>query len=300
MPRVAVVIPTRNRPAFLADAIESVLAQDYQDREVLVVDDASEDPAANTRVVERFSGPVRYVRRDRRGGPSASRNTGVRASDSEYIAFLDDDDIWLPSKLRRQVEVFDRSPSELDRLGVVYCGHQWIDAQSGRVQVRRMPRIESTDDLFRARYNIIQTVLVRRSCLEEAGGFDETVAFQENLEFLVRVSTRCRFGRVEEMLVVCRTHSGPRTGDDLAAIIKGYERLIATAEAARVAPSVLHAEYYRLARCQMAAGAMPAARRSLTEAIRRAPPATRARYATFVGASYLFRRVSTSLRGRIR
>ena len=65
-----------------------------------MVDDASDYPEENGQVIERFRGPVRHLVRERSGGPSAARNTGIRASDSEYIAFLDDDDIWLPSKLR--------------------------------------------------------------------------------------------------------------------------------------------------------------------------------------------------------
>ncbi|MDR7523072.1 MAG: glycosyltransferase [Armatimonadota bacterium] len=296
MPRVAVVIPTRNRPAFLEEAVASVLGQDYRDLEVLVVDDGSEDPGANIRVVERCDGPVRYVRRERRGGPSAARNTGIAASDSEFVAFLDDDDVWLPSKLGRQVRVFDGGPPGQDRLGVVYCGHLWIEATSGRVQVRRMPHIRTTEDLFRARYNIIQTVLVRRSCIEEVGGFDENMAFQENLEFLVRVSQRWHFGRVDEELVWCRTHSGPRTGDDLGAIIDGYRRLLTTARAAGMAPSVLHGDYYRLGRALMAAGSMAAAREYLAEAVRGAPYTAKGRYAAFLGLSYVVRAFTPSLR----
>lgn len=299
MPRVSVIVPTRNRPAFLADALGSVVGQDYRDLEIIVVDDASDDPEENARVIARFGRPIRHLVRDVKGGPSVARNAGIQASDSEYIAFLDDDDIWLPSKLRRQVEVFEANPRRLNRLGVVYCGHQWIDLGTGRAQPRRMVHIDGIDDLFRVRYNIIQTVLVRRACVEDAGGFDESMAFQENLEFLARVLQRYRFDWVEDVLVLCRTHAGPRTGDSFPGIIKGYEKLVESALATGTTPAVLHGEYYRLARCQMAAGSMRAARRNLVEAIRLGPSILKLQYSAFLGLSYVTRLVRPSLRSYI-
>lgn len=299
MPRVSVVIPTRNRPAFLADALRSVVGQDYRDLDIIVVDDASEDSEENERVIARFGRPVRHIVRDTRGGPSVSRNVGIRASDAEYIAFLDDDDIWLPSKLRRQIEAFEANPRRLDRLGVVYCGHQWIDFRTGQTRPPRMPHIEGIDDLFRGRYNIIQTVLIKRACVEDVGGFDEDMAFQENLEFLARVIQRYRCDWVEDVLVLCRTHTGPRTGDDLPGIMKGYEKLVKSALATGVTPTVLHGEFYRLARCQMAAGFMRDARRNLVEAIRLGPSISKLRYSAFLGLSYVARLVRPSLWGYI-
>jgi len=299
MPRVSVIIPTRNRPSLLVDALGSVLGQDYRDLEVLVVDDASVDPDENARVIERFGGPVRHLVREQSGGPSAARNTGLRASDSEYIAFLDDDDIWLPSKLRRQVEVFEANPRKLSRLGVVYCWHQWIDLRAGRVQARRLARIDGIDDLIRTRYNIVQTILVKRMCVDEVGGFDHTIAGRENLEFLARMIQRYRFDRVDDVLVLCRVHSGPRTSDDLPAIIAGHERVLQTGRAANATPAVLAGEQYRLARCLMAVGAMREARMNLVEAIGAARGFVRVKYAVFLALSYVARLVRPNFRSAL-
>lgn len=291
------VIPTRNRPEFLADAVGSVVGQDYRDFEILVVDDASDSVSVNAEVLARFAGPIRHIVRSERGGPSAARNAGIRASDSEYIAFLDDDDIWLPSKLSRQIQLFESNPRGHHRLGFVYCAHQWIDFQTGRTQPRRLPRIARPEDLFRSRYNIIQTVLLRRVCVEEVGGFHEGIAFQENLEFLLRVLRRFQADCVDDLLVICRTHRGPRTGDDLVAIVHGYRTTLATARAAGIDPSVLHGDYFRLARTLMAVGAMREARQALALAISFGPPVRFPRYAVFWWLSYVAPVVNPSLPG---
>lgn len=300
MARVAVIVPTRDRPAFLGDAISSVLTQDYRDFVVVVVDDGSKNAEENLRVLERLRGPVRYVRRESSGGPSAARNTGVAVSDSEFVAFLDDDDLWVPSKLRLQVDRFDRNPRQLRKLGVVYCGHQWVDFVDGHVQARRIPPLDSVKDLIKARYNLIQTVMLRRECVAVAGGFDEEIAFQENLEFLMRVHEHYDFDGVGDVLVLCRTHRGRRTGDDLAAVVLGYQRLLERASACGLDDFVLSDTRYRLARCLLAAGVMEAGRHQLKRAARHAGPLLRFWCAALLGLSHVARTIPPSLRARPR
>src|SRR5919106_1816578 len=118
MPKVSVIIPTYNRVESLPLAIKSVLAQTFQDFEIIVVDDASHDntPA----VIARFNDErIRYIRHDTNKKISASRNTGVLNSRGSYIAFLDDDDEWLSEKLQLEVDLLDNSPL---KTGAVYTG----------------------------------------------------------------------------------------------------------------------------------------------------------------------------------
>ena len=116
MPKVSVVIPTHNRAGFLQAAIQSVLNQTFQDFEIIVVDDASEDQT--TEIVRSFSDPrIRYMRHESNKGQGASRNDGIRQASGEYIALLDDDDEWLPEKLAKQVALLDSSPSQV---GMIY------------------------------------------------------------------------------------------------------------------------------------------------------------------------------------
>jgi glycosyltransferase involved in cell wall biosynthesis len=124
VPAFSVVIPTYGRPAFLTEAITSVLAQNFGDFECIVVDDASPEPATlppDTR--------LRLIRREDNGGPPAARNTGIEAAGGDFVAFLDDDDVWLPSRLERAIETHQRAP-------IAVCWQSTLGASqepSGRV-----------------------------------------------------------------------------------------------------------------------------------------------------------------------
>lgn len=132
MPRVSVIIPSYNRRAFLAECIPSVQAQTFDDFELLVVDDDSRD--GTKELVDSIAADdarVRYILRE--GAPTgtgaAARNAGIRESCGEYPAFLDSDDLWLPEKLQRQVEVLDGHAD----IGVVYCAaYLRDDGEDGR------------------------------------------------------------------------------------------------------------------------------------------------------------------------
>ena len=126
-PLVSVVIPTYNRAALLADALASVDAQvgtgSLFEVEIVVVDDASSDETAA--VVQRHPS-VRYIRHSTNRGGSAARNTGIAASTGSLIAFLDDDDLWLPNKLALQVPVLQAHPEA----GGVYS-HMRVSGEQG-------------------------------------------------------------------------------------------------------------------------------------------------------------------------
>jgi glycosyltransferase involved in cell wall biosynthesis len=119
MPRVTVVIPAYNAEAFLPDTIDSVEAQTYHDWEVVVADDASTDRTAE--VVESRSGRFRAVRSDVNEGPAGARNRALREVSGELVAFLDADDLWLPTFLERMVTAYDGRPDHGARVGVVSC-----------------------------------------------------------------------------------------------------------------------------------------------------------------------------------
>src|SRR6188474_1008516 len=136
-PKVSVVIPVFNRPAAVRRAIDSVLAQTVQDFEIIVVDDGSTDGTAAA--VTAIQDPrITLVKHDQRRGGSAARNSGIRASIAPYVAFLDSDDEWLPSKLERQLEVFENGKEDL---GLVYTGADWVysDGTARTFRGRRYP-----------------------------------------------------------------------------------------------------------------------------------------------------------------
>src|SRR5574341_762936 len=136
-PLISVVIPTHNRSGLLPRAIKSVLGQSYPHFEVIIVDDASLD--GTQEVVEALgNGRLLYLRHTTNLGGSAARNTGIRAARGELVAFLDDDDEWLPQKLARQIQA--ALNAHHDQWPVVYTGLQYVAADGQMLRTTRPTR----------------------------------------------------------------------------------------------------------------------------------------------------------------
>jgi glycosyltransferase involved in cell wall biosynthesis len=217
MPKVSVVIPTYNRAGTIARAVSSVLEQSYQDIEVIVVDDASND---NTEEVVRSFGDdrIRYVRHAANKGGGAARNTGIRAAKGEYIAFQDSDDEWLPGKLEKQIEVFEEAPAAL---GVVYTGF-WRMFGSSREYIpsRRVVKKEGAVHSELLKHNFVTTpaAVVRKECFRKAGYFDEALPRFQDWELFIRISESYSFRCIDEPLLVSYVTPECITTDREAAI----------------------------------------------------------------------------------
>lgn len=187
-PLVSVIIPTHNRADLLSASIESVLSQEGAgcvfDLELIVVDDASSD--GTPEIAQRYPA-VKYIRLNVKERVSAARNMGIAASAGRYIAFLDDDDLWLPHRLRVQVPILELQPE----IGVVY-GQGVVVNQRGDVAI--WPDIcpsgrvfetflQQTDDIHN-----VDTWLVRRSAFDRAGLFDETLPTLEHNDMALRLA----------------------------------------------------------------------------------------------------------------
>jgi glycosyltransferase involved in cell wall biosynthesis len=208
MPEVTVVIPTYNRAQFVADAIQSVLDQTFQDFELIVVDDGSTDATAD--VVGRFSDSrLRYVYQSNQER-SAARNHGIRLAAGEYVAFLDSDDMWLPTKLEKQVHAMTTEP----QAGLVYTGAYIFEGD--RVFAEQHPRWHG--QVLEALLTVDNIVcgsgaspMVRRMCFEKAGMFDESsgICGVEDWDMWLRIAAGgYAFSYVPEPLVRCRVHGG--------------------------------------------------------------------------------------------
>jgi glycosyltransferase involved in cell wall biosynthesis len=198
VPTISVVIPVFNRPAAVRRAIESVLAQTCQDFEIIVVDDGSTDGTAA--VVAAFADHrIKLIRHGQKRGGSAARNTGIRASSAPYVAFLDSDDEWLPTKLERQLDVFERSS---EQLGLVYTGAEWLWPDGSVSQ--RIPRREANLSRTLLTKNVVGETslgMVRRSALDAVGGFDETLPSSQDMDLWLRICERFPADVVPEALV---------------------------------------------------------------------------------------------------
>jgi glycosyltransferase involved in cell wall biosynthesis len=196
---VSVIIPTCNRRALLPAAIRSVLNQTFGDFELVVVDDASDESIEE--VVKAFEDKrVRLIRHVSRRGGAAARNTGIHNSHGDYIAFLDDDDEWYPAKLARQMEVMLKSRPEV---GAVYAGYFVVDRTTGKVCLQRVPtqRGDLCSTLLKSNpIGTTSSILVKRTCLEKVGNFDEALPSFQDRDLWIRISREFHFDYVQEPL----------------------------------------------------------------------------------------------------
>jgi glycosyltransferase involved in cell wall biosynthesis len=201
-PLVSVIIPTYNRSALVPGAIDSVLLQTYSNHEVIVVDDASTDDTAE-RLQDRYGQKIKYIKQSANTGPSAARNAGMHMAQGTYIAFLDDDDEWLPDKLSLQVPVMQQNPD----VGVVYCGCFLVD-EGGAVigQIKPEKRGYIFNDLLHKNYLITSAALIRKELLEKTGGFDETLSACEDWDLWIRISQRCLIEYIDKPLLRYKGH----------------------------------------------------------------------------------------------
>jgi glycosyltransferase involved in cell wall biosynthesis len=179
---VSVVISSYRRPQFLAAAIESALAQSHPPFEIIVVDDASPEDVQGTLAGFGNCARVRYVRQARNMGPNAARNRGVALAKGRFVAFLDDDDVWLPRKIELQLIALKAQGAE-----ACLCGYQVLD--SPVVQVRNYDALHADEVMQTGAPAGFSSLLVKREVVE-ALGLDERLAWQEDWEFYARLVRR--------------------------------------------------------------------------------------------------------------
>lgn len=202
---VSVLIPVYKGAAFVAQAIESALAQTYEDVELVIVNDGSPDDSR--RVIEPYvsSPKVKYVEKPN-GGVASARNAGLRSATGTYVGFLDQDDVWYPSKLSRQVAVLDRRPN----VALVHSDVTYVDADGN--QLPRDPYFPAKVEgscfarFFMANPVMTCTALVRRSVIDAAGGFDEAIRFSDDYDLWLRIARHHEIAYVDEPLAMYRLH----------------------------------------------------------------------------------------------
>jgi glycosyltransferase involved in cell wall biosynthesis len=202
-PSVAVVVPTHNRPELLRRAIDAILAQDYPGNiEVVVVFDRSEPDESLVRTDQRRS--IRVTVNDRTPGLPGGRNTGIaQCPDATYLAFCDDDDLWLPTKISAQVAQLERNPdAALSTTGII------IDFE-GVESPRPSPTAELTYDgliLNRTTEAHPSTFTFRRDAIRAIGEVDEAIpgGYSEDYDYLLRTARVGRILCIEEPLVSVR------------------------------------------------------------------------------------------------
>jgi glycosyltransferase involved in cell wall biosynthesis len=207
VPRVSVIIPTYNRAGLIRAAIESVQAQTYRDFEIIVTDDGSTDATAE--IVAWLGDTIIYVPLPHRGQPAATRNGGLRVARGEFVAFLDSDDVFFPHKLALQVAALEGCPE----VGMVYsdgCFFRDDPGQpTGRVQDGLpTPSGDIFADLLRGNMLAPPVVLIRRSCLDLVGEFDEhpDLCSVEDYDLWLRIAAQFQICYVAGEVAAIRRH----------------------------------------------------------------------------------------------
>ena len=215
-PEVAVVLPCYNVERFLQRSLGSVIAQTYSDFHIYSVNDGSTDHTV--RILEANSQVCSFVTQPRRG-PAAARNRAIQMSASPFVAFLDADDQWRPHKLERQIALLKADPA----LGLVcsLCSVVGEGTQGGLYPAFDAPHSGNLfQRLIRNCFIFTPTVVVRRSCLEDVGLFNESLLTSEDFNLWLRIAARWKIALVPEELATIHKRPG-----SLSATISPQERL---------------------------------------------------------------------------
>ena len=233
-PLVSVVIPAYNCARFIGDALDSVFKQNYSPLEVYVVDDGSTDETCD--VVARYGSAVTLIRQ-RNAGAAVARNEGLRRARGRYLALLDADDIWLPGKLRLQIDHLERNPD------VALCCTLWqllYPDAAGRYHIEHAAAPESAAVDPRCKGWVYcellldcevwtSTVVMRRELFERVGGFDPGLRRGQDYDYWLRASQVTRIDRLDAKLALYRMQVAhdrkfPDTNWELAVISRAIER----------------------------------------------------------------------------
>ncbi len=200
MPTISVIIHTYNNERFICETIESVLSQTYKDYEIIVVDDGSTDNTRNALLP--YMDKIRYHYKEN-GGIASAKNAGIKSSKAKFIAFLDHDDLWVPDKLKIQMEYFNKNP----QVGLVYS--KFITFKNGE-KLRTRPKKGYSGWIFAKLLskNFVQTstVMIKKECINAVGLFDESFALADEYDLSLRIAKRFQCGFIDKELTKYRIH----------------------------------------------------------------------------------------------
>ena len=215
-PKVSVIMPVLNGERFIDEAIQSIVDQNYENLEFIVVDDGSTDGTARRIDGFRTRLDVRYVRHETPKGIAVSVNDGLRHATGDLIAFLDSDDAWLPEFLETQTAYLETHPD----VGMVHSDFQTVDVD-GKVleesvavcRNRQRPTGHVFRQLFMDSFIVGNSVLIRRECFTKLGAFDESLPWGD-YHLWLRIARHYKIDYVGKVLTKYRQHSSQSTRSD--------------------------------------------------------------------------------------
>lgn len=204
--KVSVIVPTYNRADLLRETIDSILNQTFKDFELIIVDNYSTDDTE--KVIKSYKDKrIRYFKNHNNGIVAVNRNFAIKKSKGEYIALCDDDDLWLPQKLEKQLLEFEKG----EQIGLVCTnGFSFDETGEHRKMLKSMSGYFSFEDLLINNTIICPSVMVKKSVLEDVGIFDESreIFTGEDYELWLRIAKKYKIRYLGTPLVKYRTHAG--------------------------------------------------------------------------------------------
>jgi glycosyltransferase involved in cell wall biosynthesis len=246
-PKISVVIPTYNRPDRLKKSIGSVLKQTFFDFEIVIVDDCGENSAEN--IVKSFNDQrIRYVRHEINKGAGVARNTGIKNSRSKYIAFLDDDDEWLSTKLEEQYNILEKYSNEIS---YTFCAIELLRGDT-KILTKQSFRDDGINNFYKDLLDhrirmLTSSIMIKKDILDSVGGFDESFPSSQEWELMLRTSKKHRGYCLNKILVKMNYLEGEHIGGNLNRRILGREKLVEKyyQEIKRI-PGALARHYFQL------------------------------------------------------
>lgn len=196
-PLISCIVPVFNGERYLAEALESIFAQTHRPIEIIVIDDGSTDGTPD--VAARFKSSIKYIRQTN-AGPPAARNRGLSEAESDFIAFLDADDLWHPEKLARQLRQFE-THANLD-VSIAYIQNFWVAGlKDEEARLRREASSETGPGYG------MQTMMIRRQLCDRIGGLDSNFLHRDAIDWLLRASDQgAEIDILPQVLVYRRIH----------------------------------------------------------------------------------------------
>ena len=198
-PMVSVIVPTYNRPHMLSEALKSILAQTYQNYEIIVINDGGEDVE---KVVSNFNekGCTSYVKHGRNRGLAAARNTGIKVAKGKYVAYLDDDDVFYPDHLETLAKFLISDNYKVAYTDAHRVHHKMVDGKY-LLEKKDIPYSYDFDSerILRENYIPVLCIMHEKSCLDRVGTFDEMLASHEDWDLWMRMSREFKFARISKV-----------------------------------------------------------------------------------------------------
>lgn len=250
MPKVDIIIPAYNAAAFLPAAIESVIAQTFDDWRILLIDDGSTDNTAAivAPFIERLGPKLKYIQQPNAGLPAA-RNTAIRNSSAEFLALLDADDIWLPCRLSESLKCFEDRP----QVGLAHGFVSRIDMQGAVIDTFATRHKHSEGRIapyiyMRTVDMCCPTITFRRKCVDEVGPFDETLRATEDRDLWLRIALRYEVALAPTVIAYYRTSPNSMSTDPsrmLKAQLQFVEKHYGSPGCGRLARRIALARIYK-------------------------------------------------------